>query len=131
MHPIRSLLTPIAIVWLASSNPTTVLASGFKTGNDLLTECEAGEPPRSDSLNWGICMGYVTGAADALGFWSAVGTGKSCIPQGSQAGQMRDIVIKYLRDNPARRHFDAQALVFGALKEAFGCPMLMTLPPAK
>lgn len=116
----RGLLLVATLV--AASFPTVSHAS-FKDGNKLLSECEAGDAPRPDNLSWGACMGYIIGAADALGFWSAVTTGASCLPPTSQAGQVKDIVVKYLRDNPAKRHFNAHVLIYGALKDAFGCPM--------
>mgnify|MGYP001240467614 CR=1 FL=1 len=111
-----------AFVLVTASFPTAAHA-GFKDGNRLLSDCDAGDSSRTDNLSWGACMGYILGAADALGFWSAIASGTSCLPPTSQAGQVKDIVVKYLRDNPAKRHFEAHILIYGALKDAFGCTM--------
>jgi len=70
----------------------------------------------------------VIGAADAIGFWTAVENGESCIPASSQAGQLKDIVVKYLRDHPETRHFEAYALVYVALGQAFNCKLLSVTP---
>lgn len=117
----------VILMLLGAISPTPAVA-GFKTGNDLLRECEAGDGPKPSMLMWGTCAGYVIGAADAIGFWTAVEDGQSCIPTSSQAGQLRDIVVKYLRDHPETRHFEAYALIHVALGQAFSCKMISVTP---
>jgi hypothetical protein len=126
----RAHLTRLACVVLALASTVSPMPAraGFKTGNDLLRECEAGEGRGSSMLMWGTCAGYVIGAADAIGFWTAVENGESCIPASSQAGQLKDIVVKYLRDHPETRHFEAYALVYVALGQAFNCKLLSVTP---
>jgi hypothetical protein len=44
-----------------------------------------------------------------------------CFPKGSSNDQYRDIVVTYLRDNPAQRHMTASVLGLVALRSAFPC----------
>jgi len=43
-------------------------------------------------------------------------------PRGVTKGQYQSIVKKYLNDNPAELHKDADVLVLSALQQAFPCP---------
>ena len=44
-----------------------------------------------------------------------------CVPGESTKGQLADVVIKYLEQNPERRHLEAGSLVPEALNRAFPC----------
>jgi len=46
-------------------------------------------------------------------------------------GQIKDIVYKYLDNNPAKRHIRAHSLIRFALLEEFACAKNPQLPPAK
>lgn len=61
-------------------------------------------------------VGYVDGIADA-----AVGLGYTCYPTGVAQAQIREIVLKYLRDHPERLDDPAPLLVLNGLFEAFPC----------
>lgn len=61
-------------------------------------------------------VGYVDGIADA-----AAGLGFTCYPEGDVKGQIREVVMKYLRDHPDRLHDPAPLLVLNGLFEAFPC----------
>jgi len=111
---------PFAVVGI-TSQPAM---AAFKTGNDLLRECEAGEGPNPNMFQLGACAGYILGVADTIAFWSQVKDGKNCIPASSQAGQLKDIVVKHLKANPEVRHFDAQTLTYLAFRNAFNCPLI-------
>ncbi len=89
----------------------------FFTGNDLLGECEgSGDQPE-------ICLGYVEGVSDALGYGDRIFDLPSvCVPPRTvPASQVRDIVLAYVREHPATRHFAAAPLVAAALGQAFPC----------
>lgn len=45
--------------------------------------------------------------------------GKNCYPIGMDLYQVEDIVLFYLRDNPARRHLPAINLAVEAITQAF------------
>ena len=44
-----------------------------------------------------------------------------CVPEGVTFGSIQDMVIKYLEDNPAKRHYPGSSIMFNALIE-FECP---------
>ena len=86
----------------------------FLNGNKLKTDCAQ----KDGFFDNGFCMGYIIGVADNRSFYI-------CSPGGSggvTAAQYTDIVKKYLNDNPAQLHRDADVLVLDALTQAFPCP---------
>jgi hypothetical protein len=89
---------------------------GFVNGNDLYAYCTA-----SDNSKRGICLGYVEGMADSIGLMqTASAAAVFCIPP-VLASQARDVVVKYLQDNPAHRHEAGATLVMEALHDAWPC----------
>jgi hypothetical protein len=44
-----------------------------------------------------------------------------CIPAESTLAQARDVVCKYLRDNPAKRHYNTASSVWAAQSQAWLC----------
>ena len=83
------------------------------SGNDLYGELQKGNP---SNLFW---VGYITGVARMGMVFGYVG---QCIklPETGTPQQTSDVVLAYLRDNPAERHQDATLVVLKALQEAFG-----------
>ena len=74
------------------------------------------------------CIGYIVGVYDAgevldpasdkrrwVDGWTA------CVPDGVLAGQLVEVVKKWLREHPAEWHYEADSLVAAALQEAFPC----------
>jgi Rap1a immunity proteins len=45
----------------------------------------------------------------------------SCEPPGVTAGQVKDVVVRYLEKHPESRHAVGASLVLAALYEAFPC----------
>jgi hypothetical protein len=131
-----------ALVFLAT------LAAGpacARTGNELLADCDS-----AGVYQQGLCIAFIQGASDGYdhGYmfrsyevWVSTfqinddagkrtlnRTGLSelqqlpyCPPKGLTLGQMRDIVMKYLRDNPSTRHQRAEVLVNNAIIAAYPC----------
>lgn len=90
--------------------------SAFLNGNDLYAYCTG-----SDNFTRGICLGYVEGMADSIGVMESVSKAAVfCIPPVS-ARQARDVVVKYLQENPAHRHEAGATLVMEALHDAWPC----------
>jgi hypothetical protein len=89
---------------------------GFVNGNDLYAYCTA-----SDNSKRGICLSYVEGMAESIGLMqTASAAAVFCIPP-VLASQARDMVVKYLQDNPAHRHEAGATLVMEALHDAWPC----------
>jgi hypothetical protein len=89
------------------------------SGNDLLAWCTG--------PNAAECLGYVMGISDAMAATTAfngrsVAGWQACFNNYPVTGnQMRDIAIRFLRERPQMRHFNAATLVSQALAEAFPC----------
>ena len=106
----------IRCVLIASvvSVPITALAAqAFVSGNDLYERCT--EPPPGSGPQV-ACNGYILGVADLLMMDERV-----CMPHGVVSQQLLDIVVKYLRDNPAKRQFSGASETTLALTDAFPC----------
>ena len=97
------------------------------TGNDLLDECR-----RQDSYSRGRCLGLIIGVEygfspvnDVYGVIDPSNilssTFGNCKPDRVTHGQLRDIVVRYLERNPAKRHESFHLLVFAAWQEAYPC----------
>ena len=82
----------------------------FKDGNKLLADMND-----SSYVSSGIVLGYLMGIVDTLG-----GT-THCAPESVTAGQVRDMVKKYLDNNPSVRHFPASMIVGHVLKSTWPC----------
>jgi hypothetical protein len=113
MATIAALLAFLGV--LTSSGPTW--ADTFFTffdGNDLYEQCQGSHPHQS-----GMCTGYIIAATEG-----STSEGNACVPTGEgtiYASQATDIVIRYLRDHPERRHAPAYSLVGTALSEVWPC----------
>jgi|ERR1700675_3386151 len=95
------------------------------TGNDLLALCSTAQNSADHDFDSALCMGYIRGVQDTLGELSAGGV-KSPFPlcvgaSSPTTGQSKDVVVKFMRDNPAIRNQDAAVVVMGALSQAFRC----------
>lgn len=128
----RPLTTCSAVLFLIGSSlaATTPAKADFYSGNLLYRDCtaERGEATYYQSI--AQCTGYIMGTHDAL---STAGEYLSyaaeidpplrliCVPETVEAGQLRDLVVIYLRDNPANRNLSAGLLVMLALREAYPC----------
>jgi hypothetical protein len=84
----------------------------------LLEECEAAETARQT-----FCLGYITGASDVDGMDGATFPERrhSCVREEVTNGQLKDVVVKYLKDHPEERHLLAAILVVKAQAKAFPC----------
>lgn len=87
-------------------------AFALLSGNELFQSCEA----REGTADNGVCVGYIKGVADTFQI-----AHQFCPPKGAIGEQLNDVVIKYLRDHPEKRHYSASSLVIVALQRAFPC----------
>ena len=114
------LWTMIALIVLmtVSTYPRAAKALTGMTGNELLGYCEnEGEYSR------GLCDGFIDGAGD--GFQSfALYIGRRlpfCYPEVFTVGQVRHVIVKYLKEHPQDLHYSAADSAFLALGDAFPC----------
>jgi hypothetical protein len=99
----------VALIAIALLISTLGARGYFDDGNDLLRICA------HDAL--GMCMGQITGHYDMM-----VAVGFVCAnTKGVNKQQVKDIVLKYLRDHPAKRHQPSASLTIAAMTDAFNC----------
>lgn len=94
------------------------LNGSFANGNALLADCDS-----SVGYDRGACSGYISGVSDAIASYQTVHAFPDfvCMPDQVQRGQIIDVVVKYLRDHPEKRHLGAASMVTAALRLAFPC----------
>ena len=106
----------IAPWFLLAALAAAPCSAGFLTGNKLFEMCTY-KP--DGTLYAAQCVGYIQGVAD--GMENPTASVRACIPNNVIAGQLEDIVVTYLRDHAAVRHYPAVSLVATALTQAFPC----------
>lgn len=85
--------------------------AGFYSGNELKEQCNK----TTGSYNRGICHGYVSAVID-------IGDNiLFCLPGNVTLGQMSDLVIKYMNENPAQLHKSADSIAVSAISKDFPC----------
>src|SRR4051812_34251914 len=105
----------LAIAALCVVAPLSALnAQDTRSGNHWLGKC-TGE-------NQIGCVSYLLGVLD-YNTWLDANNLKAafCPPRGFTVGQMQDIVVKALRDNPSTRHEPFILLATDVLRAAFPC----------
>jgi len=96
-----------------------MLAAGaslnYENGDDLWHDCSGADVSR--------CTGYVIGAVDSIELMDDLYRMPHhfCIDQTVRAGQVRDVVVVYLRMHPEERHAIASSIVHTAMSEAYPC----------
>lgn len=78
------------------------------TGNKLTEICKT-----ESGYQYGVCLGFINGVA-AL-------QKQACIPEGVKFGQLKDVVLKYISENPEHRHKPATAIITSALAQVWVC----------
>lgn len=121
-----------SVLLAASPAATQTLA-----GNDVLQACSMADNLAAE----GFCLGYIVGAIEGLKWGAASIIAQDsagllepdeldllssvllgfCIPDTASNGQLKDVVVKHLQDNPATRHETARTLVQVALSAGFPC----------
>ena len=105
-----AILTTEATAQTDSSGTTP---QGYVNANTLHEWCQQ-QPARP--------MYYVAGVLDApMLAANDAGNAPVCIPAESTLAQARDVVCKYLRDNPAKRHYNTASSVWYAQSQAWPC----------
>lgn len=124
----------MTLIALTATIPVCAHTADY-TGNDMLRDCES-----DNSFSRGVCMGYLDGVTDGvikaeadqylMAFMDAgqtgarppeLGHGAFCIPKGVTLGQLKQVVIKHLRDYPQFTHLNAGNLAVAAMGIAFPC----------
>lgn len=100
------LVVAVGLFW------TTTVFAAVDTGGALFDTCNN----QNDKSKQSYCLGYIAGVTDVL-------TGMHIICAGQRIGldEIKDVVVKYLREHPGERDMDADDLTSTALTSAFPC----------
>jgi len=93
---------------------TTARAASFLIGNDLYRLCQSAERN-------GLCTGYIMGVVDYLNADREFLKKAGCVPAGVASDRVRDVVVKYLSDNPQVRDLPAWGAVVHAVTQTWSC----------
>jgi Rap1a immunity proteins len=100
------------LLWFAFDTPGK---ANFVSGNFLLEACE-----KTDKVSDAFCIGTILAYYDML-----YEAGEYCGDESQRtSGQIRDVVVKFLREHPEHRDTRASGLGFIALTDAFNCKLL-------
>jgi Rap1a immunity proteins len=106
----------LVVLLIVFAVPQFSLAGAFTDGNELYNQCTG-----SADLYAAYCLGYVTGVSDALTGDIVVTDNRYCPPRGLTVAQIKDVAVKFLRENPGTRNATASSVVAHALQSAFPC----------
>jgi hypothetical protein len=101
------ILAFIAIAAMSVIGPAK--AAAVYDGNEILFSCEQGNLK---------CIYYLAGVQDV---WNDLDSKKSCIPDGVKLAELKNVFIKYAKNNPEKLNFSASSVTISAFKKAFPC----------
>lgn len=102
----------LAMAAQAAASPGPTQTPDVEDGNGLLAMCSS----EGAYYRLGVCDGYILGAAN-VGLVAKL----FCSPNGVTKGQIRDIVVSGLRNDPVNRHQGSVSLVIKYLSAAYPC----------
>jgi hypothetical protein len=98
------------------------------TGTQLQSTC------KKPDIGYAYCLGYITGATQALSAWSAATPKEArskatspnvpslyCLPREVSNVQTMQVVVRYMDEHPDRLNLSADTLVGYALEAAYPC----------
>lgn len=109
--------TIAAIVLSSTTSPASAEGPDIYTGNGLYRVCSEESP----GFQSGLCHGFIAGviARSSLAERIVPKSGLICDVSRAENGQIRDVIVAYLRDHPADRHYASSQLIVQALQAAF------------
>jgi hypothetical protein len=113
MHPRVFFLAAVAVAAMTSRQATAT--GGFLSGTDLYRYCTAITQP----YETGACEGYILGVMDRFEASRENAHLRHCTRSDMTGEQVKDVVFKYLSDNPQILSQPAWALVTEAIMKAW------------
>jgi len=99
----------------AAQDESIAATSIFKDGDDLWAACTS-----NAELEIARCEWFLMGAHDMSQYYEDTGAGRTyCSPRGLTAARLRQLLVDYLRREPARRRFSASSLLHSILQRHF------------
>jgi hypothetical protein len=76
----------------------------------------------------GLCLWYPRGLADGLSMYEETADARVCIDPKVTSGQLRDVVIQYIKANPKDQHKDFNITIIYAFADAWPCEQKTVQP---
>lgn len=86
-------------------------------GNVLYRQCTS-----TGAIEQVACHQFIIGVVDGINIASETGLEPFTLPANVKGEQVKDVVLRYLREFPERRHWAGSVLVWNAMREAFPNP---------
>jgi Rap1a immunity proteins len=97
----------VAIVAMSVSSPAK--AAAVYDGNEILFSCEQGHLR---------CIYYLAGVQDV---WNDLDSKKYCMPDGVKLTELKEVFVKYAKENPEKLYLAASSVTINAFNKAFPC----------
>lgn len=91
-------------------------AGSSVTGNEFIQDCNSDEPMRKI-----FCYGYVAGMLDGMAVGRVGISPLFCLPANVTVGQVADMTLKALREQPQTRHLPMRVTLAVEVIRAFPC----------
>jgi hypothetical protein len=109
----------LCLILAAPSAAQESASEAFETGRTLLQKCGG------DAASQSRCLSYIEGVADAMRLEQAYRRtffgARVCINQNILSREIKDIVVRWLKDHPDRQRYPASQLIAQAVFKAFPC----------
>jgi hypothetical protein len=126
----------VVLFFLSAIFSVNAAADETDSGNEFLRYCYVVEKPTaemttSEMADGRACLNYIEGLQEGILYERYFAEDEShprvpmpyCTPdKGLQNGQLARILLKFIRDNPAKSHKSTGVLFVEAMGEAFPCP---------
>ena len=97
----------VAVMAMSAIGPAR--AAAIYDANEILFSCEQGHLR---------CIYYLAGVQDV---WNDLDSKKYCMPDGVKLAELKDVFIKYAKENPEKLNFAASSVTINAFNKAFPC----------
>ncbi|ADE40384.1 Rap1a/Tai family immunity protein [Candidatus Puniceispirillum marinum] len=120
---VKHLLVSCLLLTTAALATSTATRADFIDGNALQLYCTS-QNPTDDA----ICIVYITGAVDAFTTVDLFSEKSSdnkrvfCMPEGIQPDALKATTMTWMQRPEANLDFAATLLIWGAMKNSYGCP---------
>jgi hypothetical protein len=113
------------ILLLGALHAPPAEAGIYLSGTDLFADCSV---PKENPVYFSRterCTGFIAGVVDATEGIRSLQGKPYCIPEDVTLGQLNEVVLAYMQNNPANRSLAASALVIAAVGNTYSCTGLV------
>src|ERR1700758_4438935 len=110
----RARVVLLAILCALPVHGKADVEQGFLDGNKLLDLCKKD----ASITNQRVCAGYLMGVADV---GQQLHKGTLCMPTGISVSDLRELVMKYVEENPEQQRYAAFSTILTIFLNAFPC----------